>query len=391
MTSRLCAFLASLLLICSPAYGWDLNLPSLSLPSWITGSDSDSFSSLWDDAMGELDDALGRLDEAEYLPDERLIGNDRSKNDRKIDSVLEDVVEILGDSEAANLRAEITTLRERISSRRAKLASLQERRVSAPSEGGLLNRGKDDLDEAIESETEAMVSDERTLASLEDAFVSAMKKSGLNGSDESIRGMLAGVTADDIVAMQGVYLNVRLFADNLTELMESASDDISVAKRYYGIYALLIRTCLVMNERFVEKIENRYIPELNDMESSAEGLAAEMEAQMDDPSLTSSQRALLRSNLDSTAMTLRAIEAYREYLEEQRDFALKNVDAFGRDYGVAYNAYRTMRLARGLLDLVKANRKDFDALASLEIPDVVVFSNDRLKKEFIAITEGLKN
>lgn len=341
--------------------------------------------------MGELDDALGRLDEAEYLPDERLIGNDRSKNDRKIDSILEEVVAILGDSEASNIRAEIMALRERIASRRAKLALLQERRVSAPSEGGLLNRGKDDLDETIESETEAMVSDERALASLEDDFVSAMKKSGVNGSDESIRGMLAGVTADDIVAMQGVYLNVRFFADKLTELMESSSDDISVAKRYYGIYALLIRTCLVMNERFVEKIENRYIPELNDMETSAEGLAAEMGAQMDDPSLTSSQRALLRSNLDSTAITLRVIEAYRGYLEEQRDFALKNVDAFGRDYGVAYNAYRTMRLARGLLDLVKANRKDFDALASLEIPDVVVFSNDRLKKEFIAITEGLKN
>lgn len=340
--------------------------------------------------MKKLDLALVRLDKSESLPDERLIGNDKSKNDDKIDSILQDVVAILTDSETGDLRREFSEVQSDLSSSRARLVSLKEKRVSAPESGGLLKKGKDELTEQIVEEEENIKQAEARLVELEKAMSIRLKEEGLSATEEQIQSLLAGVTAEDVAAMYAVYGNIRLFSDKLTDLMEQGEDDLSVARRYYGIYSLLLRTCVVMNESFVEKIETRYLPDLEAMAKSAKVLREDLTNQSMDRSLTARQRQLVQSNIESTDLTLQAIGAYWVFLEDQRGQAQKNLEGFRRDYAVAHNAYRTMKLARGLLDMVKANKKDFDAIAKLDVPEVVVFSNDRLKHEFKAITEGLK-
>ncbi len=380
-----------LLAFSSTSEGWEIPLPSLpSMPSWLKGDDADRFSSVWDDSMKKLDSALERLDNSDSLPDEKLIGNDKTKNENKIDAILQDVVTILTDSETGDLRKEFSKVQSDLSRRRANLASLKEKRVSAPESGGLLKKGKDDLTAQIAEEEEAIAQGEARLVELENAMSVRLKEEGLSATDEQIQGLLAGVTADDVAAMYAVYGNIRIFSDKLTELMEQGKDDLSVARRYYGIYSLLLRTCVVMNESFVEKINGKYLPDLEAMANSAKTLKEDLTNQSMDRSLSARQRELVRNNIESTDLTLQAIGAYWVFLEDQRDQAQKNLEGFRRDYAVAHNAYRTMKLARGLLDMVKANKKDFDAIAKLEVPEVVVFSNDKLRHEFKNITEGLK-
>lgn len=374
--------------ISSESQGWEIPIPSM--PSWLKGEEVDRFSSVWDDSMKKLDSALERLDNSDSLPDERLIGNDKSKNESKIDAILQDVVTILTDSETGDLRKEFSEVQSNLSRRRSNLASLKEKRISAPESGGLLKKGKDDLTDQIVEEEEAIKQGEARLVELERAMSVRLKEEGLFATDEQIQGLLAGVTADDVAAMYAVYGNIRLFSDKLTELMEQGKDDLSVARRYYGIYSLLLRTCVVMNESFVEKIDGKYLPDLKLMAQSAQALREDLTNQSMDRSLTARQRQLVQNNIESTDLTLQAIGAYCVFLEDQRDQAKSNLEGFRRDYGVAHNAYRTMNLARGLLDMVKANKKDFDAIAKLEVPEVVVFSNDKLRHEFKSITEGLK-
>ncbi|MDD4836990.1 MAG: hypothetical protein PHU72_07800, partial [Dethiosulfovibrio sp.] len=205
----------------SESHGWEMSLPSMpSLPSWLKGEEVDRFSSVWDDSMKKLDSALERLDNSDSLPDERLIGNDKTKNENKIDAILQDVVTILTDSETGDLRKEFSEVQSDLSRRRANLASLKERRVSAPESGGLLKKGKDDLTDQIAEEEEAIKQDEARLVELERAMSVRLKEEGLSATDEQIQGLLAGVTADDAAAMYAVYGNIRLFSDKLTELME---------------------------------------------------------------------------------------------------------------------------------------------------------------------------
>lgn len=392
---RLTSFLLVCMLFFSPvSEGWEMSLPSLpslpSMPSWLKGDEVDRFSRMWDGSMKKLDSALGRLDNSDSLPDERLILNDKSKNEIKIDSILQEVVTILTDSETGDLRKEFSRLQADLAKSKANLASLKEKRVSAPESGGLLKKSKDDLSLSITEEEEAIKQGEKRLVELEREMAIKLKEEGVSATDEQIRGLLAGVTADDVAAMYAVYGNIRLFSDKLTELMEQGKDDLSVARRYYGIYSLLLRTCVVMNESFIEKIEGKYLPDLEAMAISAKALREDLSSQAIDRSLSARQRQLVQNNIESTDLTIQAIGAYWVFLEDQRDQATKNLEGFRRDYSVAHNAYRTMKLARGLLDMVKANKKDFDAMSKLEVPEVAMFSNEKLRLEFKAITEGLK-
>ncbi len=383
-----CLLVVSLLLGAIPAWGWEIPLPSL---SWLTGDEADRFASLWNEAMGELGDALDRLDQSESLPEERLLGNDRSKNDRKIDAILADVIEILTDSEVGACRQRFAQVRDDLEKRRKKLASLQEKKIGAPEEGGLFQKDRDEIQKRIDEERQAIAQRERELRAIEKELAVQLQKEGVSGTEEQIRGLLSGVTADDVVGMHAVYGNIRLFTDNLTELMEQGGDDLTVARRYYGIYALLLRTCLVMNQRFVEKIDEQYLPNLNSLEMSARSLLEELTVQAQDSTLSERQQQLVQSNRESARLTLDVIGDYRRFLDEQRRQAESDAGRFQRDYSVAYNAYRTMNLARGLLDLVRSNRHDLDAVTRLEIPDIVVFSNERLRHTFQSITDQMRS
>lgn len=375
-------FLLSLFLGKSEA--WDIHIP------WISDEQSDQFVVVWGKSMGLLEKALDRLDKSEELPEEKLIGNDKRKNDVKIDRILSDVVEVMSDSAMSDLRDQIVGIRQDLSRRRQNLAELYEKKVAASEEGNFFKDGKGELDEKINEEKSMIKEDGRKLKSLEKKLLSALKERGISASDGQIQSLLTGVTADDIVGMYGVYDNIKLFSNQLSLLMESSGDDVLIARRYYGMYALLIRTCLVMNERFAEKIDNLYLPELNDMGASARILEEDISKQLIDLSLSSVQRDSLISNLESSRMTLSAIEAYRSYLETQRDQSMTRARELGRDYSVAYNAYRTMKLARGFLDLVRSSQQDLNSVTSLAVPDIALFSNDQLKKEFRSITEALR-
>ena len=139
--------LAFALALSSESHGWEIPLPSMpslpSLPSWLKGEEVDRFSSVWDDSMKKLDSALERLDNSDSLPDERLIGNDKTKNENKIDAILQDVVTILTDSETGDPKKRVFRGAVRpVPAGRGNLASLKEKRVSAPESGGLLKKGK---------------------------------------------------------------------------------------------------------------------------------------------------------------------------------------------------------------------------------------------------------
>ena len=379
----LASFLLVFLLI-GKSEAWDIHIP------WFSGEESDQFMVVWKESMELLEKALERLDKSENLPEEKLIGNDKRKNDVKINKILLDVVDIMGNSEMSDLRTEIIETRKDIDRRRQNLAEFYEKKVAASDEGTLFRDRRNELDEKIAEENAMPKQDRHRLDSFEKGLITALKERGISASDSQIQSLLTGVTADDIVGMYGVYDNVKLFSDQLAVLMESSGDDVLIARRYYGIYALLIRTCLIMNERFAEKIDGSYMVDLDEMEVSARLLGEDIKRQLSDRNLSSLQRRSLVSNLESSDMTLSTIKAYRRYLEIQRDQSMVRAGELGRDYAVAYNAYRTMKLARGFLELVKSSQQDLNAVTALEIPDMALFSNDQLRKEFQSITEILR-
>ncbi|HPJ25244.1 MAG TPA: hypothetical protein PLW97_00530 [Synergistaceae bacterium] len=368
---------------------WGGATPSwaISFPWW--KGDPPSFKEAWDTTMDKLDDALELLDEHDSLPEKKMMGRDKVENDEEIEDILESLVLMLSDTKVARLRKEAQKLRDYRAETEAEIAEYEEKMLMAPEEGSFLKKSREDLREKIAELREEVTETDEVLEQCRQAIVASLEESGISISEEDVKGLLVSVTGDDILGMYGVYQNIRAFSDAMGELLSKESGSPNIAKRYYGVYALLIRTCIVMNDRFVEKIDSRYFPALGDLEKQALKLRNEAKEHLRQGGLSGTQQKTLESNIRSNTLTLTVILQYRNYLESQKRDSLKARNSFERDYAVALNSYKTVALSSSLLDMIRTNQKEFEALASLDLPEMLLFDNEAMWKEFEQISRTL--
>jgi hypothetical protein len=62
---------------------------------------------------------------------------------------------------------------------------------------------------------------------------------------------------------------------------------------------------------------------------------------------------------------------------------------FESAYDVAFNTYRTISVASDLLGMIKDSKKDLEILINLQVPEIIVFDNENLEREFKSISEQL--
>ncbi len=362
---------------------------AISFPWWGKG-EPPSFEQAWDSTMKKLDSALGLLDQHDSLPDKKFMGHDKTKNDQEIEEILEDLLLLLSDSRTARLRQQAQELREYRAEKEAEIATYEEKMLTAPEKGSLLTKSREDWREKIAELRQEVAETDRTLEECLQAIVASLKEEGIMVSEEDAKGILVSVTGDDILGMYGVYRHVRAFSDAMGDLLSKESGSPGMAKRYYGVYALLIRTCMVMNDRFIEKIDAKYLPVLEDLEKQAVALRNEAKNHLRQGGLSSTQQKTLESNIKSNTLTLTVILQYRNYLGTQRRDAQKARANFERDYAVALNSYKTVALSSSLLDMIRTNREEFEALTSLSLPEMLLFDNEAMWKEFEQISQTLK-
>ena len=83
-----------------------------------------------------------------------------------------------------------------------------------------------------------------------DNLIEVLDSYGINVSYNEIQGLLNTVTGYDLAVMYGSFNNIKIITDKLVKLMEENQNDIEAQKKYYGIYALLLKTCVFMGSRF---------------------------------------------------------------------------------------------------------------------------------------------
>ena len=92
---------------------------------------------VWRKTIPELESIRELEDRQKSAPRKALLGETKSDIQEKIDALLDETVDILSASEAADLRNRIQGLRQQSVEDRRKILELRESRVSAPQESGL--------------------------------------------------------------------------------------------------------------------------------------------------------------------------------------------------------------------------------------------------------------
>jgi hypothetical protein len=336
---------------------------------------------LWEDLIPRLDEVISLEDRQRDLPESSWFGEDRGSNTEAINEILDEVTRILiGDSQ---LREEMQRLNAAMNDNRVAIVELKRRKLTAPTES-LWRKTVADLTAEIDEREALLVEQQRAMDGLHTRIAALLRGKGLEIDAEGVEFLLSTVVGDDVIDMTLVFAKVRQLTEQLEALTVESQEDLATARRYYGMYVVLLTTLEHMHLVLIERIGNDYQPRIETIQDRALELQRETEALNErDPSL------VLQSNLEAQQLTIEAAMRYADYLRRQQQQVRASLERLTQDLAVARNTYETVKISGDLVALMQNSRQRLDSLFQLQVPKLRAFENLEMKREFERLTASL--
>lgn len=346
----------------------------------------DPFGEVWDQVLPKLDETLVLQERQGELPQSAWFGEDQESNQEDIEALLDQAVAILSTSGVQHHRERVRVLQAEIAKARQDIANDRQRRVSAP-QSSVVKRTVEDFDQAIAERQADIARYEEELSQVRRAFAADLRKIGLDLSDEQVELLLSTVVGDNLIDLGIVFDNVKAVTAQLEGLVQESGEDLQSARRYYGMYVVLLKSLNQMHLQVEQAIAQRYIPRIDAIVTRARQLTTEtLTLQEQSPD----KAELLNANLSAQHLTIQAAGVYREYLIDQGRQVAEARRELERDIAAAWNTYETVRISGELVGLVRSSRRLLDGLLDRQVPALRPFRNLEMKREFEKLTAQLR-
>ena len=327
---------------------------------------------------------------------------------RRMEKLLDQAVEILSDGQADGgaERARLRQIQERISGIRQKIAEARFSMASAPDTvsnpltnmigSAAMNLGislgqpnKETWRSRISSLEEDIRGLESEQSEIKKQFAVRLSGLGVNLTANQVEGLMAMATAEDFLAMQATFENMKAINQVLMDATVRSDESLEVAKRYYGIYSVMLEIALHMHDEFIERVDGEYLLKLDGIEKRIK-----TERDRTRTLLTSEKDTVLRATLErnakAQALTLKTSELYRDRLKEQRDRIATSRRKILSQHAVAVNTWNTVDQSAALVAMMRTTGKNFEALMNLDIPPLRPFESIEMQNELEKLTNELK-
>ena len=347
---------------------------------------------VWNKLYETMERTIDLKDRHESLPDSAWIGADKTSNAKKIDELLDRAMELLLTSEVNEARIEMRKLQETIPAMRRTIEEYRNKRLSAPVKTKLpyVVKTVKDYDDLIAETEEEIANATKAVAGVRSRITDNLRSYNLRLDDDQLDVLLTSVVGDDLLKNAVVFENVRTVTMKLMELAGANRDDMAIARRYYGMYVVLIDVLIHTQNEFIRRIDEWYIPRIGRIGESVRQSLEEARTALAGRGFSETQRKILNANIESNTFTLRAAKLYEELLGRQRSQLVLCLHGLERDRRVAKNTYDTVRHSSDLSEMIQSGLKLFDALIALQIPEIQTFENAGVRREFEELTRRLR-
>lgn len=337
---------------------------------------------LWDDLIPRLDEVIALDERQDQLPTSAWFGDDQVSNAAAIDALLDEVATLLvGDN---LLRERMRALNQAMEENRAAIVELNRRKLTAPSDS-MWRKTIADIGEEIAEREALLVEQQGAIAGLHAETASELRKKGLEIDADGVDFLLSTVVGDDVVDMTLAFEKVRRLTEQLEALTVESREDLPTARRYYGMYAVLLKALDHMHATLLDSIATDYGPRIDAIRERAQRLQRETRTlNARNPS------KLLQSNLQAQQLTIDAASRYRDYLKHQEQQITVSRRRLSQDIAVAQNTYETVKMSGDLVALMQDSRHLLDSLFQLQVPPLRAFENLEMKREFERLTSTLR-
>ncbi len=347
---------------------------------------ADSFTRIWNELLPTLEQTLELTERHDELPKDAWLGADQTSNQDEIEELLDESVAILSTSDLQDVRGRIKSLQQAIEKVQQEIAGLRQQRVVAPDDA-VWKKTADEYSDAIAERIADIEHNRRELTKIKAGFAQGLRDIGLTLSDEQVSLLLSTVIGDNVVDLAVVFDNVKIITVQLEQLVNGGGEDLDSARRYYGMYVILLRALDRMHVHVEQAINDLYIAQIDTISEQAKALMVETKRlRLQSPE----KRDLFDANLRAQQLTIEAAAVYRRYLMEQSRQVAKARSELDKDIAAAWNTYETVRVSGEFVALVKSSRRLLDGLLNRQVPTLRPFQNVQMKREFDKLTEQLR-
>ena len=356
-------------------------------------ADEASTAMFFDQAHDALETALDLFDDKQELPAEDdlafydYLSRTKESQQKRVDSYLDVAAEALGLSKINERRDHIAALRTMISESRSRISDYKRYRISAPETTyNPLSVSKKGYDGKIKREEGRIERAEEEIQAEKERLVKELNQIGMSISDENVDILLESITGDEFVRISIIFDNAKNFAAELERLTDESGEDLDTAKKYYGIYLMLLNAVDRLQLKFIEKVDNDYYPQLDKyMEKARENISDAREAIK-----KGGDRKQLQNNIYSNEITLDAATFYKQSLHQQKYEMQKANEKIKGNILTATNTYKTASLSKDIASLISTSRRAFDSITALSVPDLRPFDNAKMKDEFSRLAREIQ-
>lgn len=343
-----------------------------------------------------LGDALDRVERERSLPESTWnpLGETKRSNNDRINELLDECADLLSDGEVTGIRRRLRELEAEKRALDQEMRDGFERHASArPSSERdwyeVFGKSKEDWEAAILKARQRQGAIDGEIASLRKEFASKLAKLGLELGPGGHDALLATVSGDRFTDMVVAFDNVRVVTDQLRKITERMNESAETARRYYGMYVLLVRIMDRIQDGFVEHVEKVAMPKVEAF--GKEAIETERQAKSLLKGSDEATRLTLEKNIAACKLAQEAVTNYAAYLKAQADRVRELNVAVERRLKVAENTYRTMTVSVGVAELIRQGELDLQAVMSMELPALRGFDNSALREQYQRLNERLGN
>ena len=343
------------------------------------------FIDLWENITPKLEEVLERQEQHGQLPNSALFGDDKQSNRQSINQLLDEAITLLEIPSGRDYRASIRELENAIQAAEEQIRRDRQKRLSAPDDA-LWQKTIADYDAAIAQSQARIAKLKEKIQTLKKEFAAELQTLGLEVSAEQLDFMLSTVIGDDLIGISVAFDNVKAMTMQLEQLMVDSGEDLITARRYYGIYTVLLSSLARMHDELLSAARG-YMQDIDTIVEKTLSLNRQSQALRRHDTR---HQQTLRANMEAQQLTLRTAKMYRDYLLRQAGDVSASKKRLAHDLAVARNTYETVKVSGELVQLIYSSEELMQTLFSRSVPTMFTFQNLQVKREFEKLTERLR-
>jgi len=342
----------------------------------------------WDNVLDELQEGTVYIDAKKTAPESSWIGKDKEDVQKDINELFDTIIEGLVDDDLSSYKNGLEKLKAEISQNRAEILTCREKKIAAPV-SSRLHTTRSEYDEKI-----GELQDENRILENEIRIIkSHLKKSfeqiGVMLSMEQIEVLLTRVDGDDIIKISVVMDTLQYITRQILHLMQESNEELVQAKKYYGMHQVLLELVVYIQQQYIDKTDQEYIPKITAIIDHAQEMIVQTErlkAEEED----SRRVSVYNHNIEALQWTAKVARQYRSDLIDSKQKMIEAQKVAQANLNVSRNTYETVSLSADLYDLISESQTMFVEIGKIQIPDIVPFENLQMQQKYKELTDSLK-